>query len=57
MKPIANIELTKQGLNFIYTRGRNTLDELARMQGRESLIQQGLIRRVSAEDLKLAWDW
>ena len=57
MKPIANIELTKQGLNFIYTRGRNNLDALALMKGRESLIQQGLIRRVSAEDLKLAWDW
>lgn len=57
MKPITNIELTKQGLNFIYQRGRNTLDDLARRQGRESLIQQGLIRRVSTEDLKLAWDW
>lgn len=57
MRPIANIELTIEGLNFIYRRGRNTLDELTLKIGRENLINKGLIRRVSAEKLRLAWDW
>lgn len=57
MRPIANIELTIKGLNYIHRRGRNGLDDLAYKQGRQELINKGLIQQVSAEKLRLAWDW
>jgi len=40
-KLIKNIELTKEGLNFIYKHGRNTLD----LMSREELIKKGYIKK------------
>lgn len=45
-RPLRNPELTLKALDFIYHKGRNTLDELARAKTKAQLIAEGWIKNL-----------